>query len=160
MQELRKIKITKGAGIEMSYDQVMEKDGTVSKMEHNVKSKKEEPHPDLKAALNAFESIVRYDEGYTKTTEMTVTGVTFFPSNDAWIITHTKQKQSGASSTNSGRIRLDSDDFKKAEDCQKAWERLETEAMAFLFENKRAQLSMAFSGEEEEKEVVADLKTA
>lgn len=152
--QLRKLKITKSAGVEILYNDLLERNDTIIPTEHGVKCKKDEPHPDLKAALSALEDIVRYDEGYSKKVDVEVTGVTYFPSNEAWIITHVKSKVSGRTATNSGRISANSEEFSKIDEMQAHWDVIVEEVRKYLFEGKRAQLSIAFGSEDEEVEEV------
>jgi len=142
--EFKKIKQTKGAGLEIKYTQTHDKDGIITSTDHTVESKGAEPSPDFKEALQKFQEIVRYDEGYTTKVEVEVTGVSYFPSNEAFVITHVKSINSGRTARNSGRISLNSESFSKTSELLEAWNRLVLETKAYLFEGKRAQLSMAF----------------
>jgi hypothetical protein len=158
-RSLRKVKLTKSAGLELVFDMLQERDGAIIRTEHSVKSKKDQPSPDFRRAMDCFEEVVRYDEGYTKKHEIEITGITFFPSNEAWIITHVKNTISGRTARNSGRISLNSEEFAKTDECESAWEALQEEVRLYLDEGKRAQLTMAFTEEDadvpEEKHVDA-----
>jgi len=140
--DFKKIKYTKNGGLELKYYTYTDMgEGVVSKTEVSTKCK-DEPHPDLINALQALKPIVEYDEGYKKGTVITVTGISLFGDADTVIITHTKEKKSGTTVTNSGRISRESEDFGKTEQLFSLVTNVIVEAEEYVSNQKRAQLDM------------------
>lgn len=137
--EIRKVKHT-SQGVEIDYE--VEKqigEDHVTKTLHTVKCK-DQPHPEFSKCLQAFEEIVRFDEGYTKKAEIEITGVTFFPMNETFIVSHLKQCESGRVVRNSGRMSVET--YAKGDDLATLFYALRNEAKAYVFEGKRAQLKI------------------
>jgi len=151
--DVRKVKYTKSGGLEIKYTDYITKDDVVIPVNHTVDTKKDEPHPDFKIALQAFQPIVKYDEGLKDNAEIEITGVNYFPANEAFILTHVKDIESGRTARNSGRISMNSETFNKLDELQSAWDEMVAETKEYLFNGKRAQLSLAFEGKEEPQEV-------
>lgn len=146
---LKKVKLTKGNGLELFFTETKQVSKEVkSVLEKTIKCK-DEPHPDLVSALQNFQPLVRYDEGYTQKTEINITGVTCV-AGEVIIITHTKVKKSGTTSVNSGRITKESETFGRADEAFKAWEALRMEAHEYVVNDKRAQLNI-FSPEAQDQ---------
>lgn len=139
----KKIKITKTGGLELAYTRLKtDSEGTVLSTEVVEKSK-DEVHPDFANALQAFQDIVRKDEGYTAKHQITITGVSLFSQHETVIITHTKEIKSGVTARNSGRINIaESESGLDLIALGKMVENLVKEATAYIVDNKRAQLSI------------------
>ncbi len=146
---LKKLKIT-NSGLAMTYNEKVVIGEVASEIMHSVTSK-DEVHPDMKTALQAFQDVVRYDEGYSEEAEIKITGITVFPDLKMLIISHNKKIISGNTNRNSGRIHFESEDFEKAAECENIYKTLQTEAFEFIAKNKRAQLELAFEGDQEGK---------
>lgn len=102
---------------------------------------KDDPHPDFDKAFDALNDIVKYDEGYTDSTDFKVTGINFH-GPDKVQITHVKEKESGSAATNSGKIPRDSEEFEKVEELFAICEKIKHEAYEYFVNYKRAQLSL------------------
>lgn len=143
---LKKFKNTKqGMNVEF-YKNVVLEGGAVEEQLINI-SLSSAPHPDLLEAFDALSEIVKYDESYPKKVEMNMTGITIFPKAGVVILSHVKEILSGKTVRNSGRISYESESFEKAEVLKGYVDYLEEEVFKFLFEGKRAQLSLALEEE-------------
>ena len=159
--KMRKFKKT-SAGIKVIYDETTVLPGDVTSSVETEKKFKDEAHPDLTNALEAFSEIVAYDEGYEYQDDITVTGVTLLNGNKTVILTHLKEIKSGKTARNSGRISLEDNEeseFEKSEELAELIKKLTHEVFEYVFKGKRAQLDM-FSEEEEEEEEEKALKKA
>ena len=159
--KMRKFKKT-SAGIEVKYEEITVLPGDVTSSVDTTKNFKDEAHPDLTNAIEAFGEIVAYDEGYEDQDDVLVTGVTLLNGGKTVILTHLKAIKSGKTARNSGRISLEDNEeseFEKSEELSELITKLTHEVFEYVFKGKRAQLDM-FSEEEEEEEEEKALKKA
>lgn len=149
--ELKKFKKTE-AGIMVQFNEKSVLSNGVESKCLTTKTFKDDPQKELVDALEAFDEIVKYDEGYSDKTEIKITGITVFPEIECGIITHLKTSISGKGAKNSGRISKESEEFKLAKKFFDLIDILSDEVYDYVFNGKRAQLALWENNDEEGEE--------